>query len=99
MTSITNKQIEHVAKLSNLPLTKTESKKLESLLSETIDYIKVLNELDTSKVTETYQVNNLVNVYQQENKNTTTLTQKQSLQNANKVQDGLFVSKGVFSEQ
>lgn len=98
MTSITKKEIEHIAKLSSLPLKDSEITKLKNLLSETINYVNVLNELDTSNTKETYQVNNLKNVYQNNIENTCTLSKEDSLKNAKLVEDGLFVSKGVFSE-
>ena len=98
MNSITKKEIEHLAKLSNLPITKTESEKLNKLLSETINYIDILNELDTNNVKETYQVNNLKNVYQIKNQNRQTLSVDSAIKNANKVKDNLIVSMGVFAE-
>lgn len=98
MNSITKKEIEHLAKLSNLPITKTESEKLNKLLSETINYIDVLNELDTNNVKETYQVNNLKNVYQIKNQNRQTLSVESATKNAKKIKDNLIVSMGVFAE-
>lgn len=98
MNSITKKEIEHLAKLSNLPITKTESEKLNKLLSETINYIDVLNELDTNNVKETYQVNNLKNVYQIKNQNRQTLSVGSATKNAKKIKDNLIVSMGVFAE-
>jgi len=99
MTSITNKQIEHLARLSSLSITNEEAKKLQNLLSETIDYINVLEQLNTSNAEMTYQVNNLSNIFLKDTTPCSTLSLEQALKNASQVKDGLIVSKGVFTEQ
>lgn len=98
MSSITKDELKHIAKLSNLPLKEGEDAKFSKLLSDTISYVNVLNELDTSKVEETYQVTGLVNVYQKGDENVTTLTQEQALKNAQTVENGLIGTKGVFEK-
>ena len=53
--------VKKIAKLANLTLTEEELLKYQQQLSETLDYIKVLDELDTSSVAPTFQVTGLVN--------------------------------------
>jgi len=96
MSGISKDQLNHIAKLSNLPLKEGEDTKFSKLLSDTISYINVLNELDTSKVQETYQVTGLVNVFQKGDENVATLLQEDATKNANEVSKGLIVTKGVF---
>jgi len=96
MSTITKEDLNHIAKLSNLPLRDGEDEVFSQLLSDTISYVKVLEELDTSNVNETYQVTGLVNVYQKEDENVATLSQEDALKNANSVEKGLMVTKGVF---
>lgn len=96
MTSISKEELKHIAKLSNLPLRDGEDQVFSQLLSDTISYINVLNELDTSNTQETYQVTGLVNVFQKEDENIATLNQKDALKNAKDIERNLFVTKGVF---
>lgn len=55
-------QILHLAKLSQLQLSDSEIEKYEKQIGETLEYVKNLDELDTSSVTETSQTTNLQNV-------------------------------------
>jgi aspartyl-tRNA(Asn)/glutamyl-tRNA(Gln) amidotransferase subunit C len=59
---LTASNVEHVAKLAKLTLSKAESSKLTSQLSDTLDYIERLNEIDTTKVEPTDNVTGLVNI-------------------------------------
>ncbi len=47
---ITKKDVEHVAKLARLKLTEEEKEKFGKQLSEILEYVEKLNELDTEKV-------------------------------------------------
>jgi aspartyl/glutamyl-tRNA(Asn/Gln) amidotransferase C subunit len=96
MENITKETTQHIADLCNLKLSPNEIEKLEKMLSDTIGYIKILDELDTSAVSETYQVTGLSNVYQEADTDLQTLTQKEVLKNAPQVRDGKFVTKAVF---
>ena len=50
MGTLTVKDVEHVAKLANLKLTKAEVKKFQKQLSSVLDYFNQLKEVDTSEV-------------------------------------------------
>ena len=93
---ISKEQVLHIADLCNLTLTGEEMDKLSEMLTDTIDYIKILDELDTSEIKETYQVAGKTNVFQSENDKNTTLSQSESLLNAKKVIKDMFSTKGVF---
>ncbi len=93
---ITKEQVEHIAKLCNLNLTPEQTDRLSSLLTQTLDYINILEELDTKDIGETYQVTGLTNVFQQEGEIPTTLTKKESLSTAMEVVDGKFATKAIF---
>jgi aspartyl/glutamyl-tRNA(Asn/Gln) amidotransferase C subunit len=90
----TQEQILKVAKLVKLNLTKEQTEKLAGMFGETLDYIKILEELDTSTTAETYQVTGLTDVFAKDNKNT--LSQEEALSNAPKKSKGHFVTDGVF---
>lgn len=59
----TNKQIEHLAKLSDFSLSEKDSTSLGKDLENIINYISQLDELDTSGVEPTYQVFEMENVW------------------------------------
>lgn len=55
--------MKYLAQLSKLTLTESEEEKLAGQAEETIDYIKNLNELDTTKTSPTSSVTGTTNVY------------------------------------
>ncbi len=59
----TDKQIEHLAKLSDFSLSEKDSKSLGKDLESIINYISQLDELDTKDVEPTYQVFEMENVW------------------------------------
>jgi len=93
--SLSKKQVQHIGKLANLHLSKKEIKKFQKQLSETLDYIKILDELDTSKVEPTSQVTGKFNQFR-EDKVEKSFTQKQALSNAKRTYRGYFVVDYVF---
>ena len=61
--SITRDQILHIAKLSRLEMTPEELERYTEQLGSILEYMDILNEVDTSKVEPTFQVTGLVNVF------------------------------------
>lgn len=94
---ISKEQIKKIAEMSKLDVAGDEEK-FSKLLSDTLEYIKILNELDTSDVIETFQVTGLTNVYQ-DGKQKVTLSKDDVLKNASEVKDGLISTKGVFDRE
>lgn len=93
---LTNEEVLHIANLCNLTLSADELERLGEMLTDTIDYIKVLEELDTDSTNETYQVTGKTNVFQKPDEPETTLTQEESLANAAEKINDLFATKAVF---
>ena len=93
---ISKEQVLHIADLCNLTLNKEEIDKLSEMLTDTVGYIKILEELDTNNVKETYQVTGKTNVFQENDEKNTTLSQKEALSNAHRVIKKMFSTKGVF---
>jgi aspartyl-tRNA(Asn)/glutamyl-tRNA(Gln) amidotransferase subunit C len=58
---LTKEQIEKLAQLCRLKLTPEEVEKFSGELTEILDYVEVLGELDTKGVKETAQVTGLAN--------------------------------------
>ncbi len=93
---ITIEDTKHVAQLSNLDLSEKDLQKLTAMFSDTLDYIAVLEELDTSSVKETFQVTGLKNVFQDRGVSDQELTQEEALKNASEASQGKFVTEAVF---
>lgn len=81
--------VSHIAKLANLPLSDEEKKKFEVQLSETLDYVKQLEEIDTKGVEPTSQVTGLENVTR-EDEVTPSLSQEEALKNSKSTHNGFF---------
>lgn len=60
--NLTKEQILHIAKLARLKLTEEEIDKFALQISGVLEYVEILNELDTSKVEPTHQVTGLSNI-------------------------------------
>lgn len=88
--------VKHIAQLANLPITEKEEKKLESQLEETLDYIKMLNEIDTKNVEPTAHVTGLENITRPD-QTSTSLTQIQALSNTKKTNNGFFIVDAILA--
>jgi len=88
-------EISHIAKLAKLNLSDEELKKFSGQLSETIDFVDKLNELNTSGGLPTSQTTGLKNVFR-EDKIKASFSQKDALANAKRTYKGFFVTKPVF---
>lgn len=87
--------VPHVAKLANLPLKPEEKEKFEKQLSEILNYIEKLKEVDTKNVQTTSQVTGLENVTR-EDEATPSLTQEEVLSNSKSIHNGLFKVKAIL---
>lgn len=81
--------IKHIARLANLPITPQEEKKLEKQLIETLNYIEILDEINTKNVEPTAHVTGLENVARTD-ATAPSLTQNQALSNTKKTYQGFF---------
>ncbi len=93
---ISKEEVLHIADLCNLTLNDKEVEKLSEMLTDTVDYIKILDELDTKNTPETYQVTGKTNVFQKDTEKATTLSQAQALSGAKEVIREMFGTKAVF---
>ena len=94
-SKITKDDVKRIADLCRLELTAEEVGRFAELFTETLKYMDMLNELDTTGVKETYQVAGLANVFQKSDQKTT-LSKDAALSNAHEVIDGYFATKAVF---
>jgi len=96
-TKLSKSEILHLEKLARLTLTEEEIEKYGEQLSETIDYVKNLDKLNTDDISPTNSVVDLKNVtFEDGAENETALTAKEALQNAKKTKDGAFVVDRVL---
>jgi aspartyl-tRNA(Asn)/glutamyl-tRNA(Gln) amidotransferase subunit C len=64
--SIDRPIIEKTAKLANLELSDTEKDEFTHQISDILDYVEKINQLDTSKVTATDHIADLKNVFRED---------------------------------
>jgi aspartyl-tRNA(Asn)/glutamyl-tRNA(Gln) amidotransferase subunit C len=87
--------VQRVAKLANLKITPDEETKLEKQLSDALEYIAILDEVDTKDVKPTSQVTGLENVTQ-EDVARESLSQEQALANTKNNHNGSFKVKAIL---
>ncbi|MBI5729026.1 MAG: Asp-tRNA(Asn)/Glu-tRNA(Gln) amidotransferase subunit GatC [Candidatus Magasanikbacteria bacterium] len=64
--SITIAEVKKIAELARIELTPAEEKRHAETISAVLDYMKILNEVDTKGVEPTFQVTGLVNVFRKD---------------------------------
>ncbi len=89
--------VKHVAKLANLPLSSDEEEKYSKQLSEILEYVDQLNEVNTSSVEPTYNVTGLNNVTREDVPIPSNASQKKNAVPAGR--QGFFVTKGIFDNE
>jgi len=94
----TIQDIEKLSELVKVSVSENEKDSLAGMLSQTAEYMDMLNELDTSNIEATYQVTGLKNVYQSENLNKT-LLQSEVLQNSPNHSKDMIETEGVFDRE
>jgi aspartyl-tRNA(Asn)/glutamyl-tRNA(Gln) amidotransferase subunit C len=63
VTTLSDDDVRHIAKLARLKLSDDEVKKFSKELTSILDYIDILNELETEEVEPTAQVTGMTNVF------------------------------------
>lgn len=100
MKTLTKKDIDHIAKLANLPLTDEQADELREQLGITLEYVSQLQSLSTEGVVETSQVTGVENVFREDEIDTTRMfSQKEALANAKRTYSGFFVVDRVLEEK
>lgn len=67
MIQISRDDVQHLAQLSSLQLSDTETDDLQRDIATILTYVEQLQELDTSDIEPTYQVTDLDNVWRDDN--------------------------------
>lgn len=95
MNKLTKEEVLHIAKLANLTLNEEEVKVFGEQLSQTLDYVEKLKELETENVDLTFQTTGLKNVTR-DDEIKSSLTQDEALKNAKSTYRGFFKTKAIF---
>ena len=94
---ITTAGVSHLAKLAKLTPPDSLLPALKSGVESTLEYAKVLSQVDVSQVEATNQVSGLTNVLREDViDDTRTFTQAQALQNAPSTHKGFFMVKAIL---
>ena len=89
--------VQHLAKLVNMPLKGEEIAKLQAGFDSTLKAVDKIKELAVAKTKSTFQVTNLTNVWREDKlQPERQLTRKQALANAKKTYQGYFVVPRVI---
>jgi aspartyl-tRNA(Asn)/glutamyl-tRNA(Gln) amidotransferase subunit C len=94
---LTRSQVEHVARLASLSLTKNEAIKFQKQLSDILRYVAQLEEIETTKVEPTSQVTGLENVFRKDEPSPS-LPPEKALSGAKDKHNNYFKIKGIFNE-
>ncbi len=95
--TVSTDEVKKIAKLANLKLQQQEVELFADQFTKTVDVINQLNEIDTSKVAGTYQVNNLHNISREDIVDTSRiLPQAVALREAKLTHNGFFVVPRVI---
>jgi aspartyl-tRNA(Asn)/glutamyl-tRNA(Gln) amidotransferase subunit C len=86
---ISKKDIEHLAWLSRISLSKEEKKLFTEQLNDILNYFKLIDEADTEDVPPTYNVLDLTNVFRRDIVKPS-LPRDEALKNAPKKEKGYF---------
>lgn len=97
--NLSPKDFVNLATLSNLSPSKEESDTIRNQLSEALNAMDVLNELDTKDVAPlNHPTGDMVNAYR-EDEITPSLSQKEALSNAKSTHNGYFQVDAIFESQ
>lgn len=94
-TQLTTGEVKNIAKLAQLKLTEDEVAKFQDQLSEVLNYVEVLGELNTDRVEPTSQVTGLENV-EREDEVENSLTPEEALSGALVTERQMFATSAVF---
>ncbi len=96
-SSFSIEEVKHVAKLAKLGLAEEDIQKFQKQLTDIVDFVGKLQEVDTKNVEPTSQVTGLENVFR-EDEVKPSLSQDEVLSNAKRTYKGYFMVDAIFEE-
>lgn len=99
-SNVTPKDVAHIAKLANIPVSEAEEKDFAGAFEETLEVVDQLRQLDVSQTPTTHQVTGLENVWREDEINQEKMfTQEEALKNGSQIHQGYFVVPRVLEEK
>lgn len=95
---LTSDEVRNIAKLAQLNLTDDEVARFQKQLSEVLNYVEILNELDTENVEPTSHVTGLENVTR-EDEIKDSLTLEEALSGTSDTEKEMFSTKAIFKDK
>jgi aspartyl-tRNA(Asn)/glutamyl-tRNA(Gln) amidotransferase subunit C len=96
MAKLSRDDVLKLASLSKLRLSEAEIERLRAELSEILNYVEILDQVDSEGLEPTYQVTGLKNVMREDEQESYGYETADLLKNAPDVQDGQFKVKRVL---
>ncbi len=94
---LTIEEVRHVADLAKLRLSEDDIAKFQKQLTDIVEFVGRLQEVDTNNIEPTSQVTGLENVLR-EDEVKPSLSQEKVLKNAPRTHNGYFVVDAIFEE-
>lgn len=99
MIKITDKDIEHLAKLAGLEISSKEKDLYKKQLSEIVEFVGKLQKVNTKNIEPTSQTTGLKNLYRKDEvKPENYLSDKQALSGTDNVYNNLFKTKAILEK-
>lgn len=95
MPKLTEKEVEHIAQLSRLKLSKQEKEKFALQLSSILDYVQELEKVDTKETEPIANISGLYNISRQDEIKPS-LSEEKLLKNAPDKKEGYLKVKAVL---
>jgi len=93
---ITKKEVEHIAKLARLGLTKKEIEKMRGELSPILDYIEKLKEINVKKITPTSHLVKVENIIREDQESRKPGKGQKLLDSAPETKNGYLKVKSIL---
>jgi aspartyl-tRNA(Asn)/glutamyl-tRNA(Gln) amidotransferase subunit C len=99
-TKVTPSDVEHIAKLAQIPVSENEKQEFAKAFEETLGVVDELRELDVSKTKTTHQVTGLENIWREDVvEKEKMFSQKEALANSDNTHQGYFVVNRILEEK
>lgn len=99
MTKLTSSDIEHVASLAKLPLKKNEEEKYKIQLTQILNHIEDLKEVDTTGVEPTSQTTGLTDIAREDEVNPLgSLKEEQALSGSDNTYNNCFIADRLINK-
>ena len=99
MTNLTKQEVKHIAKLAKLDISEKEVEKFKRQLSNVINYVGELNEVDTKNTEPTSQTTGLLDIKREDViDQKDSLTVDEALSGTDKTHNGYFKVSAILEE-